>query len=489
MIKTLFGHSIIYGIASSLQNAVSFVLLPVYTAYLSMGELGLLEIFLVSINILFMICQLGIGSAIFKYYTYDTNDLDREVQNQVMISSAFFFLIGFSFLFLFLLFLFRNQFSRILFESSVNPKFINFILIAVFFQLFWVIPTTFLRIQNKSWQYSLLNGAQFLFQIGIIVYLVIALKMRMEGVLIGKALASFVFAIAFTFVIRKQLYLKFSLPVIKELLSYSIFLVPVSVGILVLTMSNRYFILFFRNPEELGIFTVANKISSIILLAVSSFQMAWPSIMFRIKEHANAKEYYSRIFSYFVITFFSLALILTFFSKELVLIFANKEYISGAHFIPILCLSYLLYGLFYVGTIGINIYKKTYFQTVAMALGAISNLFFNFILIDAYGILGASLSLCFSFAVTGISAFLFSQRIYYISIEWKRIGKFQLLILGGVLIYFSLLQGQGIVTIGIKLVALLLIFPLGLYYFGIVTKREKEYLWNSLSGIRQRLVR
>jgi len=487
MFKSLLKHSIVYGIASALQNAAGFFLLPIYTAYLTVPEFGVLEIFIVSINVLFTLLQLGLGSALFKYYSYNDNSGNTKEKNKLIISSSFYFLTAFSLIAILLFYYLRQYISELLFSSDSFSNLIILMLITVFFQLFWVIPTAYLRIHNKSVLYSILNGVQFLFQIGIIIFFMAVLHKKIDGVLLGRGLTAFLFAILFVGVVKKQLDFRFSFPVIKELLSYSIFLVPVSIGIMILMLSNRYFILFFRDPEQLGIFSVANKIASLVLLAVMSFQLAWPSIMFRIKEHQNAESYYSRIFSYFIIFFFTFALALTFFSRELTLVLATKDYIAGDFLIPILSLSYLFYGLFYVGTVGINIFKKTYYQTIAMIIGAAANFVLNYILTNAYGIGGTACALCISFAVVGLLSFYFSQKVYYIPIEWRRIGKFILLLLITVAIYHVGLQSNSLSIIIIKVLVLVILFPVSLYLSGIITPDEKKYLWENLLVLKQRI--
>lgn len=487
MFKSLLKHSIVYGIASALQNAAGFFLLPIYTAYLTVSELGVLEIFIVSINVLFTLLQLGLGSALFKYYSYSDNSGDAKKKNKQIISSSFYFLIAFSLAAIFSFYQVRQYISKLLFNSDSFSNLIILMLITVFFQLFWVIPTAYLRIQNKSVLYSILNGAQFIFQIGIIIFFMVVLHKKIDGVLLGRGLTAFLFAILFIGVVKKQLDFRFSFPVIKELLSYSLFLVPVSIGIMVLMLSNRYFILLFRDSEQLGIFSVANKIASLVLIAVMSFQLAWPSIMFRIREYQNAENYYSRIFSYFIIVFFTFALALTFFSRELTLVLATKDYIAGVFLIPILSLSYLFYGLFYVGTVGINIFKKTYYQTIAMIVGAAANLVLNYILTNAYGIRGTACALCISFALVGLLSFYFSQKVYYIPIEWKRIGKFLLLLSIALAIYQLGLQSNSLIIIVIKVLILVILFPVSLYLFGIFTPDEKKYFWENLLILRQRV--
>jgi O-antigen/teichoic acid export membrane protein len=397
MFKELFRHSIIYGIGSAMQNAAGFVLLPLYAQYLTVSEYGKLEIFIVSITILLNLLQLGLGSALFKYYSYEGSQKKNYDQNKLIISSSFYFLIVFGSIVIFACYLFRKPISIMLFESGNYSYLFSIMLVVVFFRLFSILPISYLRIQNKSVLFSVLNFSQFIIQIGLIIYMVIVLQQKIYGVLIAKAITSGIFSGLFMWVISSQFVSRFSFSVVRELLSYSIYLVPVSIGSLILMMSNRYFILIYLNSEQLGIFSVANRIGTLILLAVLSFQMAWPSIMFRIKEKANAKQYYSRVFTYFVFLFSFLTVGLTLFSGELILLLANRNYISAVSIIPILGISYVFYGLFYVGTVGIHIYKKTYYQTIAMIIGTFVNLLLNFILIPLFGIMGASMALCLSF--------------------------------------------------------------------------------------------
>lgn len=485
MFKNLLQHSIVYGIGNILQNAAGFFLLPLYTAYLTVSELGLLEVFIVSISILFTLLQLGLGSALFKYYSYDNNSGSAQNKNKLIISSSFYFLAIFSLAAVLPLYFIRQNISELLFGNTIHADLITLLLITVFFQLFWVMPTAYLRIQNKSIYLSVLNATKFLIQIGVTIYAVAILNGKITGVLIARVITAILFAFLFTWSIRQQLSRSFSVEVVRELLSYSIYLVPVSIGGLILLMASRYFILFFHDSQALGYFSVANRIATILLLAISGFQMAWPSIMFRMKNKPDAKHYYSKIFSYYLIAFSFLAMMLTFYSHEIVLLLSNKEYLSAAGLIPILSFSFIFYGLFYSGTVGINIYKKTYYQTIAMGVGAIFNLILNLILTPAYGIVGTSVAIFISFAIVGILAFKFSQRIYYIPIEWKRILLFSANSIVALMLYFIGLLSMNPLNFITKTVLLLILFPASLYITGVFTREEKIYLLHRLLNYKQ----
>lgn len=474
MYKDLFRHSFIYGIASVLQNAAGFFLLPIYTAYLTVSDYGILEAIIVSITILISIFQLGLGSALFKYYSYDEAESQQQAENRLIISSTFFFLLAFIAIVSAIGFIYAEDISLLLFDSGEYRQLIHFLLTIVLLESVYVVPAAYLRIQNRSVAMSLLRGGSFLLQVSLTILFIVGFKQKIDGVLIARMITATVFAFLFVWIIRQEIVRRFSFRVIRELLSYSVFLIPVSICNLILMMSNRYFILLFYDTEALGLFSVPNKIASLLLLAVSAFQMAWPSIMFRIKEREDAPTVYSRVLSYYIFAFLFFLLILSGFSGELILLLANSEYIAGRSYILVLTLSYFFYGFFYVGTVGINIFKKTYYQTIATVVGAVVNLGLNYWLTPIYGIMGTCVVLCISYGLVGLLAMYFSQRIYFVPVEWKRIAKY---LLGFTVILLactvrpaeiSLLYFLG------KLALIFLLFPLVLLWSGVVTPEERQ---------------
>lgn len=483
MFKDLFRHSFIYGIASILQNAAGFFLLPLYTAYLTVSDYGILEAIIVSVTILISILQLGLGSALFKYYAYDETDNPEQSANRLIISSTFFFLLIFVGCIIAAALFFVEDLSVLLFDTAQYRQLMTLLLVIVLLESMYVVPIAYLRIQNRSVVISLLRGGSFLSQVSLTIFFIVGLNQKIDGVLYARVLTGSVFAFLFVWFIRNEFVRRFSIRVIRELLSYSVFLIPVSICNLILMMSNRYFILLFYDSEALGLFSVPNKIASLLLLAVSAFQMAWPSIMFRIKDREDARAVYSRVLSYYIFLFLFFLLILSSFSGELILLLSNSKYFAGRSYIVVLCLSYFFYGFFYVGTVGINIFKKTYYQTIATVTGAVVNLALNYWLTPIYGIMGTCIVLCVSYALVGVLAMLFSQRIYRVPIEWERILKY---LLSFAAIAFVCALGQAEISLTyflLKFVVIFLLFPLVLIVTRIVTPAERRAALSSVHNL------
>ncbi|HOE91502.1 MAG TPA: hypothetical protein PLV22_05975, partial [Candidatus Cloacimonadota bacterium] len=63
-------HSVIYGVSNILSRTVTFFLLPIYLAYLTAADYGILEISNTFFSLLLVVVLLNIDSGLFKLF-YD----------------------------------------------------------------------------------------------------------------------------------------------------------------------------------------------------------------------------------------------------------------------------------------------------------------------------------------------------------------------------------------------------------------------------------
>lgn len=84
---------------------------------------------------------------------------------------------------------------------------------------------------------------------------------------------------------------------LKELLSYSWPMVPNSLSMWVMNLSDRLVITGVLGLEENAVYSVANKIPSILSLAQSTFTMAWQENASLSSEDNDASDYYTKMFA------------------------------------------------------------------------------------------------------------------------------------------------------------------------------------------------
>ena len=142
--------------------------------------------------------------------------------------------------------------------------------------------------------------------------------------------------------------------------------------------------------------------------------------------------------------------------------------------IPIIAFSYVADSLFDNFGIGISVTGKTYLSALAVFISGILNIIFNVVLISRFGMMGAAVATFLSFVALALIELNFSQRVYRISIEFKRM--LIVLILGGVLVYISTLVNLGFLASFLVISLIAIAFPILLYFLGFFDEGEIKSL-------------
>jgi len=120
-IKQLGRDSFVYGMGDALKRMVVFLLLPVYTRYLTPSDYGQLELLGITLTILFIVTSQGMGTAFFRFYGFTQTDF----QKSELIGTAHYYLIISSFIVCGFLYAFSKPFSNLLFETKLNASYIK----------------------------------------------------------------------------------------------------------------------------------------------------------------------------------------------------------------------------------------------------------------------------------------------------------------------------------------------------------------------------
>ncbi|MDP2960922.1 MAG: polysaccharide biosynthesis C-terminal domain-containing protein, partial [candidate division Zixibacteria bacterium] len=271
-------------------------------------------------------------------------------------------------------------------------------------------------------------------------------------------------------------------------LSYGLPLIPGGLSIWVLSVADRFFLERFSSTTELGLYSLGDRFSSILLLLIiQPFLTTWPSIYFPLAKEKDAPITFSRLTTYFLLigSFFSLGIIAL--SNPAIKIMADPQYWGTYKVIPLLVFSVLLFGLYSLLNVGIFIQKKTKYNPVIIGVAALFNLLLNYLLIPPYGMLGAAYATFFSYLLMDLLAYIINVRVYPVPYEWIRILK---IISVTILSLFIINQVQ-VSSWKRELLykfLLLFIFPLLLWVSGFFTsgemKRAKDFIPELLEKLK-----
>jgi O-antigen/teichoic acid export membrane protein len=263
--------------------------------------------------------------------------------------------------------------------------------------------------------------SRFFVQLCLTLYFVVIARKGIGGVIWAEAITGLLFTPLFVGLLHREIRMVVSWPVLKGMLQYGMPLVPAAMAMSLLNLSDRYFLKHFSTLEEVGLYSMGYKFGIAMAIAVGAFQQAWAVAMFRIAKEEDAKVIFSRLFTVFLSILGILGLGLSLFSKEVLMIFSTPPYYASHRVIPLVLSSYFFLGVYYYTAIGINLRKKTYYQTLVVMGAAILNLGLNYWLIPPYGMMGAAVATLVSFAAMGICAMILSLQLYYVGYEYRRI--------------------------------------------------------------------
>jgi len=477
-IKTFGYATIIYGFSNLLTKIVAVTLIPLYTNYLSVYEVGI--IVLLEMIELFVVTLIPIGcvNAMWRYLP----EKKGQDKNRIIISSFTLIMIS-GFLIVGLVFFFKSYLSTVLSINS-SDNLIIFFLLSCFLRalsnfIYWI-----LQYKNQAFTYLLLSSAQFISLILLTIYFIIGHQTGVVGIYFAKVI---VFSILFIYTI---FYLIRSAPAIpsfglmKKLLSYGLPIIPLILLMPVLTVSDRYFLNVFSSVEDIGRYGIAYKFGMLInMLLVIPVQRSWGPQMFQVGNlieenkaiHRDITFYYSYIGLFIIIG-------LSFFSETILLIFANEDYLTVSWVIPWISLAYFIGGfkIFLQASASIadrtDLFIKTGIYTI------ISNILLNYILIKYFGLQGAVASTILSYSILVILLFFSSKRVSKIKWPIKKIIH-GASIASFLIITFDIIKKIDLdYEIAIK-VFLLILFPIISVLTNLIGNKELNglrSLWNSI---------
>lgn len=215
---------------------------------------------------------------------------------------------------------------------------------------------------------------------------------------------------------------KFSSMSLKELLNFSMPIVPSSIALWVVNLSDRLIIIHFMGAAANGIYAVANKIPSLYSTAYGIFNLAWTETASKVSDDGDPAEYYTKLFSGLFKFLIGVMLALIAVTPIIFRVLVKGDYGAAFFQVPILYFGIFFNSLvnFYSGIyIALKRTKQVGYSSVA---GAIINTAINVLLIGKIGLYAASISTAVSFFVIAVYRAVDLNKVIEIKYNMKEIA-------------------------------------------------------------------
>lgn len=293
-LKRLLKDSLIYGLGSTVGKFIGVILVPIFTRVFSPAEYGVIELISAISLIILFVLMLGLDSATVRFY-YSTKDIKEK---QTVISTGLFFQVAFSIVGCIILCFYTDYIAIKVFKNLAYSIILKVSFITIPFTLTINFLSMIFRLNFAPWKYSSLIVTQLFLTAFISIYLVVILKVGIIGVFYSSLITNVIITPIGLFLSRSNYSLVFSTKKLKSLLSFGIPLVPASFALLILNLADRFFLAHYSTLKQVGLYSIGVKLSSLLLLIVSAFQLAWGPFAFSISKEDGAKKIYSKVLTY-----------------------------------------------------------------------------------------------------------------------------------------------------------------------------------------------
>jgi O-antigen/teichoic acid export membrane protein len=184
---------------------------------------------------------------------------------------------------------------------------------------------------------------------------------------------------------------------------------------------DRMFLAGYKGAAEVGVYSAAVKIASVITFAMFAFRTAWPAFAYSIEDDRDAKRTYSFVLTYLLVLASWIALALGALAPWLVEALTAPGYQRAQKAVALLAFAGAVYAGYTVLAIGSGRARKTQLNWVVTGIGAAANVAINFLLVPRYGMVGAAISTTASYAVLFVGMTWYAQRVYPVAYQWRRV--------------------------------------------------------------------
>ncbi len=476
LLKRLAASGAAYQASSLVAGFLALFTLPLYTRHLTRAELGYAETLLTGIILVSILLRFGIGEAFVRFW-FDDEDagrrtrLARTTTSFVLVSST------------------AGGLIAVALAGPVSQALLGIrdaTLVSVGVLGLWAftnleIAYALLRVEERRRVYLIASVTNVLLTVVLTVVLVVILDEGARGYVLGNYAASTVVLVGlWAFALRGHLALVPRAPGgLRPLLAFGSPTVPADAAVFALNVIDRAYILRADSPASAGLYAVAVKLATAVIVAVRGFQLAWPPLAYSLTDETEAGRVYAFVTTAYVVATGLVVAGITLLGRWIVRLLAADAFFEAHEALPWVALGWALYGLFLVFVTIAGRAKVTTRTFPAAAAGLVVNVVALVLLVGPLGIAGAGIALCAAYLVMLVVVHLLTRRLFHVPFEWRRLGTV-VAIIGGISIAGELaLPTAGPAGFAARTAALAAI-PLALLLARIFTVGQLARFWASV---------
>ncbi|MEK6326744.1 MAG: lipopolysaccharide biosynthesis protein [Actinomycetota bacterium] len=457
-----------YTASSVLSKLIAVFLLPIYTSYLTPSDYGAAEVMLASVIAASIVVRLGVIEAILRFYYLAGERPERVVAT------------GFASLFwgataaAAIALPFAAPISQALLGRE-DAGLARLAILGLWTLTLYEYALTLLRLDERARAYFGITVANVLVTIPFTVWLIVVQGERASGILLGTFATGAAFTVWMLWRQRRRLSLVPDLALLRRMFRFGLPTMPAELSLYSLNFIDRIILVRLVGLAEAGLYALAVKFAQGINVLARGIQLAWPPLAYSIQDDEEARRAYSVILTWFAVVLAFGVTGLWLESRWIVRLLAAPEFFGSHRAVGLLATGIALYALYLAMVIVLGRTGRTEFSFPPTIAATATNIVLNLVLVPPLGIVGAGLALVASYLVVVVLMYVFTQRLFPVPYEWRRLALVVLSAAALIGAGEALLPTSGFVGL-VSRAALWLAYPAVLYAVGFLHEEERSRL-------------
>lgn len=391
--KVLY-NSGLYTFSALLVKAFGFLLLPVYTLFLSPEDYGITNLVNSFNGVATYVVAFSLYSAVFRFYADYKEDKEKLKQFYGTVVVFVFFS---GCIFVGLGFILQKFLIEWFFEGIGFYPVVVIALLTLIFSSLHTVHQSIIQGMQAGKKLTIINLTVFGLQVLLTLFFIGVLKLGAVGVLLATLIINVCYFVYMVIDLKANNLAVFVInkAILREALKYSIPLMPHNLSTHISTFASRVFINNNGNLSTVGLYSVASQFGSIIDTLQASVNNAFSPWFYEVMNQGDdsAKSEIISLSRFLLILYSLLYMVIGLFSQEAIIIMTTEKYVMAWTAIPILVVAFSVKSLYYF-YVNVLFYYKEAARLIFMSTisGSLADIILASVLVPLYGMYGAAVA-------------------------------------------------------------------------------------------------
>jgi O-antigen/teichoic acid export membrane protein len=423
MLARFARDAVTYGGATVIVRAVGFLLLPIYTRFLSPSDYGMVELLTIVGAFAFVTVALEVGQGAARHLPESTGERRAEY-----VSASLAFAVPAYIAFAIALILAAGPVASRLLGRPDATTIVQVAAVTIALMGVFQLAHGELRWMMQARRWAAINVA-YVVSAGVVgAGLVAVVRVGPVGILLGWAAAAALGLVLVSIAGRGMYRLRWHRERLAEMLRFSVPLVPSSIAVIAMASVDRVIVNNNLGLSDVGMYGVGLRVASIVGVVMLAFQASLAPLIYATHREPDTPRQISQLLRAFVLAAGAASIGLALFAPEVVALVAARQFADASRVVPLLATATMVGGM-YVFTPGLAIGRRTGLVAAVSIGAAVAATVAGIFLVPTLGMIGGAVAALVGALVLFVGNAVLGAREYAIPFSWLRIA-----IVGGIVL-------------------------------------------------------